>query len=821
MKEMIEKQIALFQNKKSIETLKLIQNNGTIIFGAYGEMGSNISSTFLKANIPILMQDIDYNSLTISKNNLIKTLEKSVEKRKLTKKQYESLISNEYIKGLIVFPEKGKIPFDEISQGKESTESFVKKKLKEKEYENYTKSMLVLEAGPENLIFKQNIFQFFELALNSENAILATNTSSLKVSDIAKKVKYKERVVGFHYFLPAHINSLIEIIKGDETSEDTLLAMHNVSIAMGKKPIICFKDRPGAIANRILVGVLNEAAKLYDDGFSSYKEIDKIFLETFYSKQINIKTKKAQNQFQAAPKLTFFSDEVNLYKKIKEYEKKKDFKRKKQTIEILEGRLRQKVLYSQIVENLGELGSFFNPSPCVGVLKLEAQEQIRKIREYLNKVQNNGDYIKEAFSIKPYIFPAPKNKSAGFNKKQVSDRLKAAYLAISLEIYNEGLASMHDIELACKEGFKWNEGPFEIIYQLDKNELSSLLNLANSNLDLSKPTGIAKPNLEIKIQEEDISGATSIIENNIGFITLGRLHIQNFIMMQNSLSPQILNEINNAISYFETQNVKAIIIRSQGGGAFSSGADLNYIEGTNWDNKKILDYINLGKIVMDKIANSKIPTVAIVDGPAIGGGLELALACDYKIMTDQCFVALPEVSLGIIPDWGGTERLPAIVGKELAKRLICTATLKNMGLKLSAEDCYKLGLADDYILQYELPECINSLISGTSKINIFSKSKAKNKFNFSDYPENIKKRFNLTKPFKHNLRFFTRFPAILAEKLINNSDNANYSKVNNTDETSIKLANSGRRISTLYIKPMLYIVQNRFLAKLFEIFRLV
>lgn len=791
---------------RSTDILKSIQKNGTIIFGASGEMGSKITSTFARASVPILMQDIDEEKLNESKKSALATLEKAASKKKLSKKQLEIINKNSLINETIVFPERGKIPFNEINNPSDA-ENFLNTVIPAHK-EKYSNSCMLLEAGPEITSFKQNVFKFFNDALKNKNAILATNTSSLKVDDIAEKITNPERAVGFHYFLPAHINPLIEIIAGSKTSPEVIHSMYNLAISMGKKPIICWRDSPGAIANRILVGVLNEAVKIYDAGLGSQELIDKIFLETFYPKQITIMTSKAQKQFHGAPKLNFFKDEKSLYNKIKE---EKDLTKKKELLELAEGRLRQKVLYSQILENHACLGSFFAPTACVGKIKEKAQEQIKNIREAINNIEKD-------FEITPYNFPTPQSLIPNPpSPVLISDRLKATYICISQEIHNEGLATIHDIELACKEGFKWNTGPFELMNSLEKSQLERLVILANEGLDQTKSTGICGKNGIVEIQKKDLSGIETYTQNNIGFIVLGRLHIQNLQMMQNSLGPNTLEGIREALRDFESKDVKAIIFRSQGGGAFCSGADLEYINCLDWDTEKILAYRNLGKKVMEEISECKTPTIAIVDGPAVGGGLELALACDYRIMTDQAFVAMPEVALGIIPDWGGTEKLPAMIGKELAKRMICTAKLSNLGLKLIAEDAHKVGLADCFILQSELPIFLFNLISGKiPNIDIYKKALPKSNFDKSDYPENIVKKFKLNKPFKHNARWFTRHAALFAEDLINHSHDPSYSKKVDDDDAFIKLIGSGKKVSNTCIKPMLSIAQNKVLAPIFE-----
>lgn len=811
---------------------KTIQKKGALVFGT-GVMGTGIVSTFLKAGIPVSMQDISKKILDETEKKVLEILQKGLKKRKLSKEQNQIIKEKGLLKEKFVFDNNNSIPFQKIDEkykeSKDTAKDYISQFLDKNLGTNSTARKnydvaFFLDSGPEVPPFKQNVARFAKLSMTSQDAIFATNTSSLKIDDIADKLENKEQIIGFHYFFPSHINPLLEIILGSKTSDKTLYEALCIGTAMGKKTIICFKDSPGGIPNRILVGVLNEAAKIYDDGLGTVEEIDKIFLETFYSKQIKIKTKKAKRQFNAAPKLGFFKDEVESYKSINET---KEPLKKRRLLEKTLGNLRQKVLYASIVGNLEELGAFFKPALCVSKLMLEAKEQAKRIDAYLKEVENNPDKLKEKFDIKPYNFPKPE-KPTSYNPELIKARLIAAYIAISLKILKENLGTIQDIELACKEGFKWNIGPFEMMADLPEEKTKELINLANSRLNQSENTGIANINDLIEITENDISGTQTYIQGDLGFIVLGRIHIQQLKQTQNSLSPQMLHAISKAIETFEANSkIKSIIIKSQGGGPFSSGADLNYIESTNWDIEKITSFIDIGKKTMDQIASCSKPTIAIVDGAAVGGGLELALACDYRIMTDYGFAAMPEVALGIIPYWGGTERLPRIIGKKLAKRMICNSTLKNLGLKLSGKDAFEVGLADAYILQSELPFYLTDLVNGKIKykevylneppiINIYKKPSKKANYDKTDYPENLVKRFKLNKSFKHNFRIFTKFAADLAFKLIENSHNPSYSQEINNNNTSRLLLKNGKNVFNWQIKPLILAAQHDFWGPLLE-----
>lgn len=832
------------------ELLQSIQDDesGATTFGAAGEMGSKISSTFPKASCPVIMQDIDKARLEQGQTDAVQTIQKGVSKRKVSERQWVTINTRGLFRDPVAFPDKGKIPFDQINtayaespeKAREVISAFLNTVLGQdtEARTNYSNVMMVLEAGPEVLPFKQNVFRFFELALKSDKAVIATNTSSLEVDEIAAKMEHPERAVGFHYFIPADRNPLIEIIAGSKTSIEVVQAMHDLAIAMGKKPIICWKDRPGAIANRILVGVLNEAGKIAEEGIAPVEVIDKVFLKTFYPEQINIQLSSAKKQFEAAPKLAFFKDEAKLYKQIAECDRQRHeatlkgdnaplrrelLIKKKVLLEEAQGKLRQKVLYAQIVENLAKLGSFFTPSSLVKAVKEKAQTQLKIVNEYMASVEKVPDNIIKPFELKPYEFPKFEEKHLPNAEEVIQNRLMGSYIAIAQEILKEGLATPQDIELACKEGFKYNYGPLELAKKLGDEKVAELTTLVNNGLDQTKPTGISKPGEIIELESNDLSGIQTYIQDGVGFINMGRLHIQNLQMMQNSLGPQMLEGIRHALQDLKEKGAKTILFRSQGGGAFSAGADLNYIASTNWDIEKILAFRNFGKQVMNEIANFDLPTVAIVDGPAVGGGLELAMACDYRIFTDLAVVAMPEVGLGIIPDWGGTERLPAIVGKLLAKALICTAKLKNLGLKLGGEDCYRVNLADAFVNQAELPHLISELISGKGPINIYTKPAKKANYDkkVEEYPAHIVSRFGLNKPFVHNWRWVTRDAAHLAEDLIDHSDDPEYARQADNDESFTRLIKAGKKVSNRYIAPFIYASQSKFWSRLLERFGLL
>lgn len=164
----------------------------------------------------------------------------------------------------------------------------------------------------------------------------------------------------------------------------------------------------------------------------------------------------------------------------------------------------------------------------------------------------------------------------------------------------------------------------------------------------------------------------------------------------NILTSEVMMELDRLIADLEEEvrigRAKALVIRSGKPGAFIAGADIGEIEGLT-DPRTAAEKAAEGQAVFRRIEGLTIPSVAVIDGAALGGGTELALACSYRLATDrpETRISLPEVRLGIIPGFGGTVRLPRLIGPKAAIELIVT------GRSVSAERAERLGLVDEVI----------------------------------------------------------------------------------------------------------------------------
>jgi len=132
----------------------------------------------------------------------------------------------------------------------------------------------VLEAAPEKLDLKQNLFRQME-SLCPPDTILATNTSGLRITDIASVCHHPERVGGMHWANPAEIVPLVEVIRGERTSDHTVAVIYQVTEKLGKMPVVVNKDIPGFVSNRLQYAVLREALHLVETGVVSAQDVDR------------------------------------------------------------------------------------------------------------------------------------------------------------------------------------------------------------------------------------------------------------------------------------------------------------------------------------------------------------------------------------------------------------------------------------------------------------------------------------------------------------------------------------------------------------------
>ncbi len=207
------------------------------------------------------------------------------------------------------------------------------------------------------------------------------------------------------------------------------------------------------------------------------------------------------------------------------------------------------------------------------------------------------------------------------------------------------------------------------------------------------------------------------ISDNISYITINRPN------QLNALNSETIKELNSAILYSEdNKDVRCIILTGGGTKAFVAGADIKEFAGFSVEEGENLARKGQEKL-FDLLENCSKPTIAAVNGFALGGGLELAMSCHIRVASLNAKMGLPEVSLGLIPGYGGTQRLSNLVGKGKAMEMICTSGM------LSAEDALQWGLLNSICNQEDLIsncEKIASKICRNSPMAISSAIKSVN-----------------------------------------------------------------------------------------------
>jgi len=213
----------------------------TIAIVGSGTMGTGIAQAVALAHFDVLLNDVSAEILKGAMERIKDDLRKGVSRGQHTATEATEALSR-------IHPRKG---FNDLSEAD-----------------------LVIEAAVEILDVKKEIFKKLD-DIVAPKSILATNTSSLSVTAIASLTKTPESVVGMHFFNPAPVMKLVEIIRGAQTSSETVRMVSGVATKMKKIPVVC-RDRPGFIVNRVSRPFYDEALRLLDGNVASVEEIDRI-----------------------------------------------------------------------------------------------------------------------------------------------------------------------------------------------------------------------------------------------------------------------------------------------------------------------------------------------------------------------------------------------------------------------------------------------------------------------------------------------------------------------------------------------------------------
>jgi enoyl-CoA hydratase/3-hydroxyacyl-CoA dehydrogenase len=474
-----------------------------------------------------------------------------------------------------------------------------------------SKSDLVVEAIFENLAVKKALFAELEKVVSAD-CILASNTSSFLISEIAADLKTPERVIGVHYFYHAAKNKLVELIPGEKSAPEIVAALENFYTYYDKTPILV-KDAPGFAVNRFFVPWLNEAARLYEEGFGSIAFIDQVACEVFGVGMGPFALMNATG----VPIAMHAADGL-----------------------------------------ASELHAFYAPAKILCQQVAAKQNWNVADTQHLNNGTDQADVV--------------------------TRRLVGASLGVAAQMVSEGVIDATSTDLGARAGLRWPMGPFELLEKTGAAKVKEMVESVFSVWDLPLPACLAD---STKAQCLALSWVTTEVVGGSGFI------IFNLPDRMNPLGEQVMSQLNSCIDTLNARSdISKIFIHGKGK-AFIAGADIKFFCDAMAadDLQRIQTFTEFGQQVLNKISASDKVTYAYLDGLALGGGLELALACDYRIGTRKSTLAFPETGIGIYPGLGGTQRAPRLIGIARAKQLIAS------GQFINAKRAYACGLIDAII----------------------------------------------------------------------------------------------------------------------------
>lgn len=528
--------------------------------------------------------------------------------------------------------EKGKL--DEV--GKQSVLGLIEPAL---DYGGFGDVDFVIEAVPEKMAIKQAVFAELDAATPG-HAILASNTSALSIDEIGAATTRPDKVVGFHFFYPASFSKLVEVIEGEFTSSETSTAAYNFAQAIKKSPITC-ADAPGFVVNRVLTASLGEMFRAADEHDLSPAQID--------AAVVSLKT--------APVGPATLIDTLGL----------------------------DTVLH--VMEHLNEaLGENFYVAPKIKEL-VEAGR--------LGAKTGSGFY-------EPAGQPGELPEIDGALAGELALRSGMRALVEAVLIVEEGIGNAREVDLGMMMGAGIAPGP---LAQADKLGLDNAL-MALESAQKQWGDGFAPPTLLRRLVAQGRTGRASgqgffaypqvefpeeggVALEKRGSVAIAWLKVKPV----NPVGETLLTGLKAAHEAAEADpQIKSLVIASANNAIFSAGADLKAFAAID-DVGEVLDATNAA---FTALGSGRVTTIAAVNGMALGGGCELAMSANVRLAGESASFGLPEVTLGILPGFGGTQRLPRLVGKALAFEMITS------GQSISAWRALEGGLVSEVLPDHEL-----------------------------------------------------------------------------------------------------------------------
>jgi enoyl-CoA hydratase / 3-hydroxyacyl-CoA dehydrogenase len=586
-----------------------------------GTMGGQIAQTIATAGIPVVLKDVE--------DELVQA--GLAEARDVTQGQVGKLVE----RGRLTDEQAG-AQVDEVLGRIHGTTS----------YEGFADVDFVVEAVPERMEVKQAVFSELD-AVTPGHAILASNTSSLSITEIGEATNRPDQVVGFHYFYPASVMPLVEIVEGDDTSLQTTTAAVNFAQAIRKQPIVC-AEVPGFVVNRILNAGIGEIWREQEEKGLSIKAID-----------------EGVGNAGVTPMGPYFL--VNLLGL--------------DTVVHVAEHLR---------ESYGE--RFYVPQ---GLQALVAEGRLGA------KTNGHGVYTPEG---EPAL-----EGDAEPDVDELVELLTLKTFVEACLVLQEGVATHRDIDVGMMAGAGLDprRGLLPPFMKADVDGLDAVLERLERAAErhgerfappLTLRRLVAQGRLGVKSgqgfypyaqADDDQPGEVVKLETRgdvaIAWLDNGQM---------NAIAPQVIADLKAVWERIKGSGVRALVIASANPLVFCAGADIKAF--TQMDEDGGRELALTAHELMRDLGRASIATIAAVNGIAFGGGCELAMACDVRLAAQSALFSQPEVRLGIIPGSGGTQRLPRLVGDSKALEM------NLVGDAISADEAYEIGLANRVVADHEL-----------------------------------------------------------------------------------------------------------------------
>jgi enoyl-CoA hydratase/3-hydroxyacyl-CoA dehydrogenase len=280
------------------------------------------------------------------------------------------------------------------------------------------------------------------------------------------------------------------------------------------------------------------------------------------------------------------------------------------------------------------------------------------------------------------------------------DRFYGVCFGVAAALVDEGVASIEDTDRGAKIGLRWIMGPFEIMNKIGIDKTYAAVQaIAHKYDDFKMPAILEKQNA--LRQPFEFNFIDLEVKNSIAYITLNRPEAMN------ALNETVVSQLDRRFSDAENNPDVRTIVFQGAGKAFVAGADIRYFVNKIKENKiaDIVEFTRKGQELFLRIENSEKLTIALLDGLSLGGGSELALACQAIVATPAGSMAFPETGIGIYPGLGGMLRIARHAGPELAKYYVIT------GATISIADARALGIVTRVVEPAEIDAAFKAQIS--------------------------------------------------------------------------------------------------------------